>query len=170
MRTEKIKKTGITQKYLKSILDYNQKTGIFIWKNNRGRIQKGDIAGHINKKGYMIIMIDYVNFQLHRMAWLYVTGELPKCQIDHINRIKNDNRICNLREANPSQNQWNRKSSRTSVSGFKGVYPLKYGGFRARIKLFGKHIHLGIFKTAKEAHEVYCKKGVELRGEFFNSE
>jgi len=80
----------ITQEYLKSILEYNPEIGEFIWKT-RENVPKfwntkyaGKKAGRINCNGYGQICIDHKHHSTHRLAWLYVHGELPD-QIDHIN-------------------------------------------------------------------------------------
>jgi len=98
----------ITQDKLKEILDYNQHTGLFTWKKIKKYSNRsvGDIAGSLSL-GYVVIGIDKKIYKAHRLAWLYVYGEFPKEQLDHINGNKEDNRICNLREANQSQNNFN---------------------------------------------------------------
>jgi len=55
------------------------------------------------KIGYIIIKINRKDYQAHRLAWLYEYGNFPKQTIDHINRIKTDNRICNLRDVSQSK-------------------------------------------------------------------
>jgi len=87
----------LTQSQLKEILTYNPDTGIFTWLvASNGRIRVGDIAGTTDN-GYVRIMIERTKYRAHRLAWLYVHGESPKEQIDHINHIRDDNRINNLR-------------------------------------------------------------------------
>lgn len=100
----------ITQEYLKDILEYDPLTGVFLWKKKIAKcIKIGNRAGFINGKGYERISINRTQHQSHRLAWLYVHGTMPEQQIDHINRIKTDNRIANLRDVSPSTNQENRK-------------------------------------------------------------
>ncbi len=144
----------MTQDKLKEILNYDEETGIFKWKiSNQSSIKVGDIAGHLSKKvGYTIIGIDNEVYPAHRLAWLYVCGQLPKNEIDHINHIKDDNRICNLREVTHTENSRNQKMRKDNKSGATGVYwyePLKK--WQASIRVNNILIHLGYFKNIKDA-------------------
>ena len=88
----------ITQKHLKEILDYNTETGIWTWRVNQARrIKIGQRAGTIISDGHRHIGISGKFYKAHRLAWLYMTGEFPKDEIDHINGVPDDNRWCNLR-------------------------------------------------------------------------
>lgn len=145
----------ITQAQLKEKLHYNQKSGEFTWKVRCGRQSAGKTAGTIHSDGYIDIMFDGAHFFAHRLAWLYVHGEFPPDQIDHINRIKTDNRIVNLRVVTNSENQQNQASARSnSTSGFLGV-SLKRGRWRAGIRVNGKSMHIGTFDTKEQAHAAY---------------
>lgn len=113
----------INQHRLKQVLEYNQNTGIFtrVVKTAKNT-NVGDIAGHTNKtNGYVEIMIDRVSYYAHRLAWLYVYGEMPKNNIDHINRGRSDNRIVNLREVTHAENCRNFPISKRNSSGVVGV-------------------------------------------------
>jgi hypothetical protein len=158
----------IKQSHLKELFDYNPITGLFTrLKSVSSNTKLGDIAGYPHHTGYAYITIDGKMWQVHRLAWIYVYGELPK-YIDHINRDKKDNRICNLRRSTYIQNTHNVSRRVSNTSGFKGVSFIKRTGrWVARISLNSKNIHLGSFDTPHEAHAAYCKKGKELRGEFF---
>jgi len=150
---------------IKTYLSYNPNTGIFTWiTKNTNRIKINDIAGHKNSEGYIHIRFDGKLYLAHRLAWLYVNGELPKKDIDHINEIKDDNRICNLRLATPQENTHNQSSPMsTNASGFRGVHWHKQDKkWRARITVNGKAKSLGLFDTAEEAHEAYLKAKKEL--------
>jgi hypothetical protein len=105
-------------------------------------------------------------FQAHRLAWIYMTGEWPEEQIDHINRMRSDNRFCNLREATASQNV--RNSARKERPPPLGVCVEKRWPtvFKARIKINGKHRHLGTFQTADDASEAYLHAARLHCGEF----
>src|SRR5271168_635905 len=111
----------ITASDLRKIISYDADTGIFIWRHRDGDIPEirrwntryaGMHAGCQNAKGYVTLHIDHdglkKHLKAHRLAWLYVTGEWPAKEVDHINLIKSDNRWANLREATPSQNLGNR--------------------------------------------------------------
>lgn len=156
----------ITQDELKKFLKYNPDTGVFTWiVYTGGNIKKGAIAGSRRPNGYIDIRINRTGYLAHRLAWLYMNGEFPKKEIDHINRNKSDNSFCNLREASSSQNHFNREKQKNNTSGFKGVTP-KDNGYQAQATFKGKHIHLGWFKTPEEASKVYQKFIKENHGEF----
>lgn len=142
---------------LKECLTYDEEFGCFYWRHNRGRrVKAGDVAGCLHHKGYVVITIGKKQYQAHRLAWLYVHGKYPEAQIDHINNVRSDNRISNLRQATQAQNCQNLRKSRGS-SGFLGVSFDSTRGNRwnASIKLDGKKYHLGWFKTAEQAHQAY---------------
>jgi HNH endonuclease/AP2 domain len=90
------------------------------------------------------------------VAWLIVYGAWPSKNIDHINGVKTDNRIANLRDVSQSINGENRAAPRKSTrSGFLGVTKDKDGKFRAQISVGGKNTHLGVFAVAEEAFAAY---------------
>jgi len=79
-----------------------------------------------------------------------------KCHVDHINEIKNDNRLCNLQYLTPRENTTKSKKNKT---GYTGVYyDSKRKRFRALIFINNKRNHLGWFKTDKEASYAYQKQ------------
>jgi len=93
-------------------------------------------------------------YKAHRLAWFYMTGAWPIAQIDHENRIRDDNKWDNLREATQTQNSQNQSSSFSIISGLKGAYYGK-GGWFSTITVLGKPIYLGQFKSPEEAHIAY---------------
>lgn len=83
----------LTQKRLKELFTYNPGTGYLIRKIGvRGKRSKaGDRAGCVQKStGYRLIRIDGKNYREHRLIFLYMTGEFPAEQVDHINRVRDD--------------------------------------------------------------------------------
>lgn len=151
--TEKI----LTQEILKEHLHYNPDTGVFTWikkTSSYSRVSVGDIAGWYDYKNYLKIKILDKSHFTHRLVWLYVYGYIPKEDIDHINGIKNDNRVINLRLASNSENHQNRIVSKNNKSGYIGVSP-HLNKWRSKITLNGKSIYLGIFNTPEEAHKHY---------------
>ncbi len=110
-----------TQEKLKELVDYNPDTGIFTNKINRINVIAGSVCGSLNHRGYIHIKINKVTYSAHRLAWLYIYGYCPENQIDHINRIRNDNRIKNLREVTHSCNLKNRTLQKNNKTGVKGV-------------------------------------------------
>lgn len=106
-------------------------------------------------------------YRLHSFIYSKVFGDIPKgFEVDHINRIKFDNRIDNLRLANRSENIINRNLTSKNTSGYTGVSKRKDGRFRAYISVNRKQIHLGLFDTAKQAYKVRLKAEKKYYGEF----
>ena len=149
----------LTQEELKSLVYYNQDTGLFTWKVKRQGRNKSTL-GWVESKGYIEICIAQKRLKAHRWAWFYVHGELPE-QIDHINGIKNDNRLCNLRVVTKKQNSENRGAQKNNTSGFKGVTHFQ-NKWRSQIMHNKKNYHIGLFDTAEEAHIAYKQKAHEL--------
>ncbi len=143
----------ITQKELKKILYYNSETGTFIRLNrSRGKAKKGELAGYLDKEGYIRIKIGKTSYKAHRLAWCYIYGYFPPNHTDHINHNKADNRSCNLREVTSAENQKNTKIRKDNKSGVIGVY---WRGSQNRwtssINISGRKIHLGSFVSFHEA-------------------
>lgn len=157
----------LTQELVKEHLDYDPLTGIFLWKKPTNRnVIKGVVAGATDGLGYRTIAILGKRYMAHRLAWIYVHGTLPK-QIDHINMVRDDNRIANLRPATNAENNWNRKVQSNNRSGYKGVtYHKQTKKFHAKICANGIKKSLGYYGTAEEAHQAYVKASGELHGQF----
>jgi hypothetical protein len=152
---------------LKEYLDYNKDTGLFTWNKSKGRAKAGSVAGTPHSHGYVNIMVSGHMFYAHRLAWLYHYGNIPDVGIDHINMIKNDNRIQNLRLATQSQNQGNITKRVDNKSGYKGVSWSKgCKKWLAQITLNGKAFNLGVYETKEKAYAAYCEAAVKNRGEF----
>lgn len=152
----------ITQKEAKEIFDYDPETGDIKWKINKGSAKAGKKAGKINCKGYLVVTINRVYYQGHRLAWLHYYGEWPSFHIDHIDHDKTNNSIKNLRDVSISENMQNQvKAKSNNKSGFLGVSSSKQG-FYAEIKANGKRIYLGFYKTARDAHDAYLKAKREM--------
>ena len=96
---------SLSQKYLREALHYDPDTGIFTWKvATASCVKVGAEAGCVKNDGYRAIGMGGKSYKAHRLAWLYVHGEWPKEQIDHINHIRTDNRMENLRPASGGEN------------------------------------------------------------------
>jgi hypothetical protein len=139
---------------INKILDYNPETGIFTWKVTRGRAKIGSVAGNITTQGYVEIRINRISYKAHRLAWLMTYNEFPKVGIDHINGIRNDNQISNLRIATKRENGQNlhihRNGRLVGTSYYKST-----GRWRANVSAKGRVIHLGYFSTEELAHAAY---------------
>lgn len=151
-----MKKEDVLRTYV-----YHCETGTFDWKNPGIRRK----PGHASKAGYLRLIVDHQYYPAHHLVWLIERGQLPDQQIDHIDGDRSNNRIGNLRQVSPvvnSQNQ--RKAHRTSSTGLLGASPA-YKSWRAQIKVYGRNIHLGMFKSPEEAHAAYVRaKRVLHRG------
>jgi len=150
---------GITQSRLKELLEYKPDTGEFFWKQQVG--SRGAI-GKINSTpckvwGYIFIRVDKKLYRAHRLAFLYMTGEWPIGEVDHINIVRHDNRWCNLRDTTKSSNMLNRVLPKGyNATGFLGVY--KRGNkFGARCTIKHKNIDLGVYTTPEEASSRYLE-------------
>lgn len=140
---------------LRALVAYDPVTGLL---TRGGRPLTGT-----NAAGYVQLMVDRQFYYGHRLAWWLHYGEWPT-QIDHINGIKNDNRIANLRLATPLQNASNQKKRR---NGPKGVFRFKKGPrWTAQVRHNGVKHHLGVFLDERSAHEAYCEAALRLKGEF----
>lgn len=149
--------TEITQELLKSLLSYDPDTGVFIWRVYRSfGVRAGCVAGTTTKKGYISIKLTPRRYLAHRLAWLYMHGTWPPNQIDHINRVRSDNRITNLRLATAGQNAQNR--SRDNVSGVNWHKSARK--WRAYISVDRRWIYLGLFKDYDSA--VAARQTAEL--------
>lgn len=139
----------------RKMLDYDPKTGVFRWRvKPSGNVRIGDAAGCKTYQGYIAIGVGKTTLKAHRLAWAYVYGEEPQI-IDHINGVKSDNRICNLRSVDTVENAQNRRAPK------KGASSRLLGAFKHRdkwssaIKVGDKRIYLGRFDTELSAHIAY---------------
>ncbi len=153
---------------LTRILDYNAETGVFTWKVKTANCTKvGAVTGCQTGNGHLSIRIRYTIYAAHRLAWFYVHKKWPEGQIDHINLIKTDNRLSNLREATSFQNRQNLGLRVDNSTGFKGVHRASRGdNYEASIGFNGKRIHLGTFDTPEKAHAAYIAASQQHHGEF----
>lgn len=102
-------KKALTAEIARQFLCYDPETGVITWRTSpRYGIEAGAVAGTQIKRGY--IALTFLGFKVtaHRLAWLMHHGVWPTHGIDHINRIKTDNRICNLRDVPQAENLKNR--------------------------------------------------------------
>lgn len=162
-------KKKISQARLKELLSYDPETGIFRARvDRRGPTKACDIAGGLDKDGYWLIGLDGCQYRAHRLAVLYMTGKMPKADVDHQDGDRADNRWEKIRDATRQQNCWNSRGHSDSLSKLKGAhFHPKTGRWLSRIRLAGKNIYLGIFNTAKEAHDAYDKRAKQHFGQFY---
>lgn len=139
------------------------------WKYDpsNGVITKDGVPEGSYSGGYLLVWYKGKMCKAHRLAFELQGLDTPAV-VDHINGVRDDNRRCNLRAATHRGNSCNRRN--VSRSGFKkGAY---YNSLRkqrySRIRVNGKHIYLGTFKSEDEAHNAFCKAAREYHGSFYN--
>jgi hypothetical protein len=155
----------IDQKTLMSLVSYDPETGVFTRLKGTG---KGAAAGKQSQgcvdksNGYRRLCVNGKQYYAHRLAWLYMTGEWPAEQIDHINVDRADNRFTNLRQANNAQNNQRSKARADSKTGVLGVsWHNKAGKYVAQIRHLGRTIYLGLHDSVDAA--VIVRQAAERR-------
>lgn len=139
---------------LKSLISYDPDTGVIISKKGCGVGNEGSPCGYVDNCGYLQMSIAGKAHRLHRLAWFYVYGRWPSGRIDHINGVKTDNRMCNLRECKNGENARNTRRRKDNTSGVTGVTWCKQTRkFRAQIHYKGKTRPLGRFDSFVKAWE-----------------
>jgi hypothetical protein len=168
--SRKVKRPLPPQELLREMLDYDAMTGVFTWKLcaiNRNNRWVGRVAGTPHQ-GYTFINIHgFAQVGAHRLAWIYIHRSIPEgMEIDHIDGDKRNNSIANLRLATPVDNARNCGPRAHNKLGVKGVTKTKYGTYYARIKVHGREINLGYYKSLDEASAAYRTGELKLFGEF----
>jgi hypothetical protein len=139
---------NITQNYVLKLFKYDHETGLFT--------KNGKPFGTKSVNGYVRFLIDKRLYLAHRIAWLYYYGNWPSNYLDHINGIKDDNRISNLRLCSNMQNQFNVGLSASNKSGYKGVCWVNHRNrWRAQARINRKLHYIGEFTDVKLAAQAY---------------
>lgn len=146
-------KNKLTQEKLKQLLHYDSETGVFRWRISPGRrVRAGDVAGSLNKEGYRYVQINRKLYRASRLAWLYVEGYFPENDIDHIDRIRNNDSWTNLRHVSHRCNMRNMKIAHNNKSGIAGVYWHKRDKkWNVQIINNYKQLFLGVFDNLIDA-------------------
>lgn len=154
---------------LKMLLDYDPYTGEIRWKISRSNVAKvGAIAGGISPStGYIRLAVNKKSLSGHRVAWALYYGEWPKGVIDHVNHVRTDNRISNLRDVTKQVNCINRKAAQSNKNGLPlGVFlDKRRNTFYSQIYVDGKSKYLGTFHTPEKASEAYLVERNRVIGE-----
>lgn len=170
-------RNDLTAEYVRSILDYDPETGIFVWKwradcpdvwNIRfARTPAGSPVTKGRNKGRVLISIDRRDYLAARLAWVYMTGSWPNGQVDHRDTDHANDRWTNLRDATHSQNMFNRRRPRNNTSGFVGV------GWDCTRDKWQVHVGtkmIGRFDTMEAAIAARIAAVRETKGEFVHPE
>jgi hypothetical protein len=145
-------------------LQYCPETGVITWIKPRRKIKVGQIAGAINNNGYLQIKFNGKAYKAHRLAWYLHYGVWPTNHIDHINGIKTDNRIINLRDVTRSENMNNTQGHREKTVKYYTFNKFKQK-WQVQASVNGKLKYLGYFETEEKAlqfveNNVHLLKGV----------
>jgi len=141
----------ITTERLFEVLEYEPLTGHFIWKVNMWRNKLiGKRAGTVRKDGYRTIKIDNIIYLSGRLAFFYMKGRWPDPEIDHENRIRDDDRWDNLRECTKSLNRSN-QNYKGKANLERGITYSENMKFVVRLYKNKKQVYLGRFLTLIEA-------------------
>jgi hypothetical protein len=135
-----------TQSELRALFDYDPESGILTWKVGK---RTGYAVGSVGKAGYLYVKIANVrNVRVHRVIWKWMTGEDPTLDVDHIDRVRTNNRWKNLRTLTRAQNCRNTPGTRVTLHKASGLYV-------TRMRYNGRTISLGYYRTETEAQAAY---------------
>lgn len=171
-------KPNIDVAILKTLIDYNPETGAFFWKertilkpqdkvwNKRFANKQTGYLANIHGFKCVQIRIHDKLYRAHRIAWAYVNGDWPKEEIDHINLDPTDNRIVNLRLADRSQNECNKKIRIDNKLGVKGVFfDENRKKYMVQLKFKNNKIRKRV-STLEEERDLYAALVSKFHGEF----
>ena len=153
------------------VLSCDTTTGVISWKVGGKNRKINTPINSFMKTGYLRVGLRLNgkcrSFKQHHLVWFFHTGEWPSEQIDHINNIKTDNRIENLRLATDQQNKRNVFRRGDYTSQYKGVcWSKQMKKWKAKIKTDDKSLHLGYFTSEVEAAKAYEKAAILYHKEF----
>ena len=147
-------KNDLAASYVREMFDFDTETGNLFRKEGRSGCTLGNVAGGDDGKGYIAITVDGFAYKAHRLVWLHHYGEWPDGPLDHINGVKTDNRLSNLRLVTQLINLRNQKLRSNNSSGVCGVcWDKACNKWRAAIFVKYKYKHLGLFEDKEDAIE-----------------
>lgn len=174
MKSHKNQRPIASIEYLHECLIYDADTGVMSWRERPAshfkhaqamRCWNGRYAGPITSigfHGYIIVQLHNRPYMAHRIAWAFVNGAWPSGDIDHINGIRHDNRLENLREVTRAVNNLNKRRYDRSTTGIAGVnWDEKLGKWRAHITRDKQRHYLGLFTEINAA--AAARKDAERR-------
>lgn len=152
---------------LREWISYNPDTGILTWNKCRAKwVEPNRECGSLQKLGYRVVGFKGRTYPAHRIAFALYHGRWPTCELDHVNRVRDDNRITNLREATRAENKCNASQRGDNSSGVVGISRCRdQQKWRAQVQV-GGCTHSKRFTSIEEAAEWVKKKRAELHGEF----
>jgi hypothetical protein len=155
----------VTAQRIRELLHYDPNTGVFTrLVSTSSSARAGGVAGSRHCDGYSVIWVDSRIYRSHRLAWLWMTGEWPTHQIDHINLDRADNRWSNLRHATQSQNMANTQTRANNAGTYKGVVR-QNRKWRVKIQVNSQGDAPWLFQVPR--HSLHCvpsRVGADPRG------
>ena len=147
--------------------ELDSESGVIVWKKKTGKkVIVGTEAGSCRADGYKWVQLNKKRYLTHRVVYAMTHGHCIS-EIDHINGDPSDNRPCNLRAVNRSQQNMNKSLARKNKFGLSGICFHKNSGlYQAKIRADGRRICLGYHKTPEEAHQAYLRGVEQYHGEY----
>lgn len=160
----------ITQTRLCEVCDYDPETGNLIWKESGKKRTVGAVIGSLGSHGYLETSIDRNRYLVHRLVWLWHKGEFPVQHTDHINHIRTDNRIDNLRAVSNRENNYNQsKRTKPTTSRWRGVsWDTGRQIWKSALKSAKGYKFVGYFKEEADAAMAYNEAALQYYKEFAN--
>ncbi len=152
----------LTAELVRELLDYNPDTGVLTWRRRalhwfatdrayaiwNTRFAGAPAGGAKNATGYKEVRIFYRCFLAHRVMWLWMTGEWPPGEIDHIDHDRANNAWLNLRAVSTAENLKNASRRRDNTSGVTGVcWHANVGKWMVRVG----RTYIGVYASFDEA-------------------
>lgn len=142
----------LTAARLRELLHYDPETGLFTWLTGPRAWRP---AGCRQAIGYIVIRLDRTLYYGHRLAWLHTFGTWPLHTLDHIDGIKANNRIANLRDVPHAVNSCNHHKGQGRAKLLGAAWNCRTKNWRGVITRNDKQIHLGTFPDPEGAHQAY---------------
>lgn len=157
---------GFTWEFLDSLFHYDPATGLVTRKVARSREPAGTVVGTVDGSGYLHVSVCKRFIRLHRLG-MFLTYCFVHDSLDHINRIRTDNRLSNLRACTQHGNSGNSGMHGHNTSGYRGVSKnARSGLWHVQIKRHGKQTLCGRDENIHIAALIYNANAVEHFGEF----